>query len=138
MAEVLQQGGTVELTVTGNSMYPMLRHRVSRVRLAPVTGPLSRGDLPLYRRDNGKFVLHRVVEVDNGLYSCCGDNQWHVEPGIRHDQIIAIVTDYARRKSWVSCGNRFHRIYWRFWVWVRPLRRLVFGGWKRVRRIIGR
>ena len=46
MGEVLSAGGTVELTVTGHSMEPMLHDRVSRVRL---TAPraLRRGDLPL-------------------------------------------------------------------------------------------
>lgn len=137
MEEILQQGGTVELTVTGNSMWPMLRHKVSRVRLAPV-GVLRKGDLPLYRRDNGKFILHRIVAAGEGTYTCCGDNQWHVEPGLRQDQMIAVVTHFARKNRWVNAENRLYRVYWRFWVAVRPLRRLVFGGWGRVKRYLRR
>lgn len=137
MQEVLQSGGTIELTVTGNSMWPMLRHKVSRVRLAPV-GELKLGDLPLYRRANGKFVLHRIVAAENGTYVCCGDNQWHAEPGLRRNQMIAVVTHFARKDRWVSVESGLYRVYRRFWVAVRPLRRLVFGGWGRVKRTVRR
>jgi len=133
MEEILTAGGSVELTVTGNSMKPMLLHKVSRVRLQPPR-QLSRGDLPLYRRDNGHFVLHRVVDVVNDCYICCGDNQWHLERGIRQDQIIAVVSDFVRRNNWRSVDNLLYCFYWKTWIWLRPVRRLVFGGLRRVRR----
>ena len=137
MQEVLQSGGTVELTVSGNSMWPMLRHRVSRVRLTRVE-VLRKGDLPLYQRTDGKFILHRVVAENNGTYTCCGDNQWHVEPNLTKDQMIAVVTHFARRKHWVGVNCGAYCLYWRFWVAVRPLRRLIFGGFHRIKQILRR
>ena len=132
--ELLDQGHSVELTVTGNSMRPLLRHRVSRVRLASVE-ELKRGDVPLYRRDNGGFVLHRIVSIDGETFTCCGDNQWHLESGLNLDQVLAVVTDFSRGgERWTSCQNPLYGIYWRFWVGIRPLRRVVFGGLRRMRR----
>lgn len=137
--EILSSGGTAEITVTGNSMYPMLKHRKSQVRLAK-PGELRVGDLPLYRRDNGAYILHRIVEITDDtdanaiLYTCCGDHQWHCEKGIQQDQIIAVVTDFKRGNRWVSCEYPIYHCYWRFWIAVRPLRRLVFGGLRRVKR----
>ncbi len=135
--EILSAGGTVELTVTGNSMRPMLRHRVSRVRLTGA-GKLQRGDIPLYCRENGQFVLHRIVGKENGGYVCCGDAQWHLERGIREEQILGVATAFAREERWTSCESRVYQAYWRFWLLIRPLRRLVIGGWRRVRRFIRR
>ena len=137
MQEVLQSGGTIELTVSGNSMWPMLRHRISRVRLAPVE-KLRKGDLPLYRRADGKFILHRVVAVKDGTYTCCGDNQWRVEPNLTEDQMIAVVTHFARKERWVGADNGLDRLYWKFWVAVRPLRRLIFGGFNRIKQTLRR
>ena len=137
MESVLSNGGTVDLTVTGNSMFPMLKHRVSRVRLAAADS-LTKGDIPLYRRDNGKFVLHRIVEHNGDSYSCCGDNQWYLETGIRKDQMIAVVTAFARGTRWVSCSDPFYGFYWRTWVAVRPVRRLIFGGFGRIKRAVVR
>jgi len=133
MEEVLAQGSSVELTVTGNSMYPMLRHRVSRVRLSPAAA-LKKYDIPLYRRDNGAYVLHRIIAQPGSTLTCCGDNQWQPEPGIRPDQVIAVVTAFARNGRWVPCRNVCYRIYCCVWVAVRPLR----GAWKRLRPVLGR
>ena len=72
MEEILTSGGTVELTVTGRSMEPMLHDGVSRVRLA-APRKLRRGDLPLYRLilatyrpQSGEVIL----ETDKGGYPC--------------------------------------------------------------------
>lgn len=134
MDEILRSGGTVELTVTGGSMRPMLRHKVSRVRLER-RDTVCRGDIPLYRREkSGRFVLHRVVALENGCYTCCGDAQWHLERGIRPEQVLGVVTAFARNDTWTACESAPYRVYWKFWLWIRPLRRLVFGGWGRVKR----
>lgn len=135
MEEILSQGGSVELTITGNSMRPMLLDRCSRVRLTAADG-LRRGDIPLYRRDSGTYVLHRVVAEQGGRYTCCGDAQWSLEPGIRRDQIAAVVTHFARKKRWVSRDNFWYGLYWRLWVAIRPLRRLIFGGARRMKQIL--
>ncbi len=137
MDEILSAGGTVELTVTGGSMRPMLLHKKSRVRLIR-RETVQRGDIPLYRRKNGGYVLHRIVGEENGAYLCCGDAQWHIERGICADQIIGVVTDFSREGKWASCENANYRLYWRFWLWIRPLRRLIFGGLRRVRRKLRR
>lgn len=137
MDEILRSGGSVELTVTGGSMRPMLWHKVSRVRLVHAE-TLHRGDIPLYRRErSGRFVLHRIVGEENGCYICCGDAQWHLERGIRPDQVIGVVTAFARKDTWTACESAPYRAYWKFWLWIRPLRHLVFGGWGRVKRMLG-
>lgn len=130
--EIVQSGGTAEITVTGNSMYPMLIDCVSQVRLCePLV--LRVGDIPLYRRDNGVFVLHRIVRCDGDIYTCCGDNQWRIEAGVRKDQILAVVTAFKRKKNWHSCQTGWYALYAKLWITIRPLRRLLFGGWRRVK-----
>ncbi len=138
MEEVIAAGGTVELTVSGNSMFPMLKHRISRVKLSPA-GKLKIGDLPLYRRDNGAFVLHRIIRNNGETYSMCGDNQYILERGIRPDQIIAVMTAFSRDgKKWTKSDNVLYIIYVRIWMLVRLLKRLVHGVPNRLRRILKR
>ena len=137
LLEVLEKNGSAEITATGNSMVPMLCDRKSRVRFAKA-GQLKRGDLPLYRRSNGDYVMHRVLNVEGDTYTCCGDGQWHLERNVRADQILAVVSDFTWGDRWVSCDSGWYRVYWNCWVLIRPVRRLVFGGLKRMRRIFGR
>ncbi len=137
MQEVIAAGGTAEITVTGNSMYPMLKHRVSKVKLA-AAGSLKRGDLPLYRRRNGAFVLHRVIRVsdDGTVYTMCGDNQYILEHGIAKDQILAVMTEFSRDgKKWTSSNNPAYKIYVRIWLLVRLFKRLVHGVFNRLKRL---
>lgn len=136
MGEILASGGDVVLTVTGHSMEPMLHDRVSRVRL---TAPraLKRGDLPLYKRADGSFVLHRVTSVDADSVTCCGDAQWTLERGIPHARIVAVTQAFDRRSGrWVPADSALYGAYWRFWLAIRPLRHLAIGGLRRVKRLL--
>ena len=82
---------------------------------------LKKYDLPLYRRDDGKYVLHRVVEAGQ-TYTCIGDNQFVSEPGLRHDQMIALVTAFTRGKRTHQVTEPGYRLYCRLWHYSRPLR----------------
>lgn len=138
LEETLRLGGTAELTATGNSMRPMMLHRRSKIRLAALTAEPKRGDVLLYRRRDGHYVLHRLIEAGDTL-TMCGDAQWHPEPGIERSQVLAILEAFSRKgKRWVSCDAGHYRAYWRFWLAIRPLRRLVFGGSRRLLRELKR
>lgn len=131
MEELLPVGGSVEFTATGNSMRPMLFDKGSKVRLrAP--NLLRRGDVILYRRENGEFVLHRIVKAGEEL-TVCGDAQWHPESGIRRGQVLAVMTDFTYHGRWVSCENGVYRLYRRVWLSLRPLRHLCMGALGRIR-----
>ena len=130
IGEILSSGGDVVLTVTGHSMEPMLHDRVSRVRL---TAPraLKRGDLPLYKRADGSFVLHRVTSVDADSVTCCGDAQWTLERGLRREQILAVVTEFQRDRRWRPVQSAAYGLYWRALLAARPARRFLHraAGW---------
>lgn len=126
--ETLDQGRSVTLTVTGTSMFPFLLGNRDRVTLSPITGALKKNDLPLYRRSDGSFVLHRIVKVEkNGTYTCCGDHQWQLEPGLLREQMIAIATEYERKGKHLTNRNIWYRMYRTFWTWVLKYRWIYFG-----------
>ena len=73
---------TVVLTVTGGSMLPLLAGGRDRVTLGPVPERLRRGEVLLYRRTDGSYVLHRLTGFgQDGTLVFCGDRQ--TEPGYR-------------------------------------------------------
>jgi len=102
-------------------MLPMIRQEIDSVVLSPLPERLKKYDLPLYQRDNGKFVLHRIVEAGE-TYTCIGDNQFQMESGLRHDQMIAVVTSFFRGDREISCKAWHYRLYCRFWHYSRPVR----------------
>lgn len=102
-------------------MLPMLRQGIDSVVLSPISGKLKKYDLPLYRRKNGQFVLHRIVKAGDS-YTCIGDNQFQYEQGLSHDQMIGVVTSFYRGKKAISCTAMSYRMYCRLWHYSRPLR----------------
>ncbi|MBO5953037.1 MAG: S24/S26 family peptidase [Oscillospiraceae bacterium] len=127
LAQVLQlqldRGGTATLTVTGSSMMPMLHSHTDTVFLVPVTASLKKKDLILYRRENGKYVLHRIVrQRSREAFICSGDNQWEPETVYAH-QAIGLVNGFTRKGKRYSVEHLGYRIYVWFWVAIFPVRR---------------
>lgn len=120
--EQLSLGKTVRFSPRGVSMLPMLRQGIDKVVLSPLPGKLKKYDLPLYQRDNGQYVLHRIVEAGES-YTCLGDNQFQKEPGLRQDQMIALVTVFTRGDREYSVTDWRYQIYCRVWYHSRHLRR---------------
>ena len=169
MAECMEQGQEVVLTITGNSMSPFLRNKKDQVVLTTCDPTaLQPGDVPLYRRRSGRYVLHRIVERDDGVsrtrygvdeplpsrcdslrFTMLGDAQWQEEPGIAPDQIVAVATAFiSRGKRW-ECDSeayRSNRLRWHRLLWLRPLlvrvyhlpRHVRYGIPYRLRRMLGR
>ncbi len=124
--ERLSAGSSVSFTPSGVSMRPMLRPNRDTVTLSPLPeGGLKRYDLPLYQRDNGRYVLHRIVGVNGeGLYTCLGDNHIGREPNVRHDQMIALVTSFNRGGKEIPVSAWRYRMYCVFWYRTRIFRRI--------------
>lgn len=131
--EALSQGKSVRFFPRGVSMKPMLRQGKDCVVLSPLPETLKRYDLPLYRRADGKFILHRIVAVEGDHYVCCGDNQWETE-SVYPQQLIAVVTAFARNGREISANAPVYRLYCRVWCAAKPLLRL----YKRGRAALGR
>ncbi len=123
----LERGQTVTFSPQGTSMLPMLRQGRDQVTLGPLPERLKKYDLPLYRRRDGSYVLHRVLKAGD-TYTMIGDNQFVYEPGIGDDQLIAMVTAFVRNGRTVSVRAWHYRLYCRLWHYSRPVRKL----WRRV------
>ncbi len=134
--ERLAAGHSVRFSPKGTSMLPMLRQGIDSIVLSPLPETLGKYDLPLYQRDNGQFVLHRIVAVGEN-YTCIGDNQFALERGVRPDQMIGVVTAFYRGEKRHSVTESSHRLYCRFWHYTRFPRRI----WRRIklelRRLLG-
>ena len=132
--EQLSCGRSVRFSPKGTSMLPMLREGKDTVTLSSPPYSLKKYDIPLYRRDDGKYVLHRVVAVDDH-YTCIGDNQFIYEANIRPDQIVAVVTAFSRGEKEHSTCEFGYRLYCRFWHHSRALRHFWRRGCGKLRRI---
>lgn len=137
--EKLDAGGKVTFTPNGTSMLPMLRDGEDVVILEKPNRRLSLFDVALYRRSNGVYVLHRVVNFDSdGNYVMCGDNQFVKEYGITDEQIIAVMAAFYREGKPYRKDSLSYRAYINFLFYTKIFRRLYNSGKIRVKRILNR
>lgn len=148
----LDEGREVQLTVTGNSMGPFLRHKRDQVVLVKPDDPtmLQVGDVPLYRRESGQMVLHRIVERDDGQkrriygerelfpsmhsssplsYTMLGDAQTQREPNVLPEQIVAVATAFIRKGKRWDCHSTVYRRQALRWHMLLPIRAPLVRAW---------
>ncbi|MBQ9965591.1 MAG: S24/S26 family peptidase [Clostridia bacterium] len=127
ISSCVESGKEVVLTVTGNSMRPFIKDKRDQVILIKADKEnLQVNDVPLYRRRNGKYVLHRLVKIENGKYTMLGDAQVRLEPGIEPDQIVAIAKGFIRKGKTYPCDSKEYKRYVSFWNKMMPLRKFYF------------
>ena len=119
---VAEEGSVIPLLVTGTSMLPFLLDRRSVVYLEKDRSyQPKRGDIVLFLRPDGAWVLHRVVRLlPNGKLLINGDGQAWTET-IMPQQIMARVVRICRRKRIFSTENVIYRVLSRMWMPLRPI-----------------
>ena len=134
--EVIDSGGEFRLCPKGTSMLPLLRQGIDSVALV-APRKFKRGDILLYQRANGQYVLHRLVRMrrDGSLWFS-GDNHMTREKGIDRKQIIASVAAVYRvekRKERDAFGMRLYAKMMTFSlckgavIFVRRVERFLFN-----------
>ena len=122
LLEMLEVTEPVPLVISGSSMTPFLAHGRDTVYLSKVRKPLQRGDMVLYRRGSGNYILHRVFRVEDDSYTMVGDAQIWLESGIRPDQILALVTAVRRKEKLLQKGSFWWDFFEKIWIRMVPIR----------------
>ncbi len=114
--EKLKAGADVTINPGGVSMKPLVIPGRDSVVLTGIPESLKKYDVVLYIRENGQFVLHRIVGMTDGKFIMCGDNQFMWEYGIERGQIIALMKSVIRNKKMICVDSLSYKLYSRVWV----------------------
>ncbi len=115
-------GNDFSFTAFGNSMFPYIIGGKDRVKLSKLSRPIQKYDILFYRRENGSFVLHRVLKLQkDGGFTLCGDNQFTLERDVKQEQVIAILTALEHKGRKINIES-FHSMLWCFLL---PVRRFI-------------
>ncbi len=109
-ADIIREKGELIYTCAGNSMNPLI-HEGDLVVIQAVSAPLKKYDVPLYRRDSGQYVLHRIIGVRKNDYLLCGDNRFRKESGITDRHIIGVLTAVIRNGKTVPVNGKRQFLY---------------------------
>lgn len=120
--EEIQRRGQLIYTNVGDSMMPFIKQGRDVLVISGVSGRLKKYDVPLYKRDSGQYVLHRILKVRDKTYVICGDNRWNREYGITDRQIIGVLTAVIRDGREIPATDWKYRLYVHLWCDFFPIR----------------
>ena len=131
LPQMLREVESVPLVISGSSMVPFLVHGRDTVYLSKVAQPPKKGDMILYCRSSGRYVLHRICKVRDG------NGQVEIERGIRPEQILAVVKAVRRKGKLLRKGSFLWEFFEHMWLVLRPFRPGIIRvyscmtGWRR-------
>lgn len=128
---LLLEGAELPLVISGGSMLPFLASGRDSVMLKAPDRALRRGDIVFYRRENGAYVLHRLLRVRDGKCWMIGDAQTTVEGPLDRDCIFAYVTQVKRKGQIEKPGTFWWEFFAHVWLRVVPLRRIIMKTYSR-------
>ena len=114
--ELLNSTGCLCTEIKGTSMNPLLYEGVNKVYVERPSTRLKKGDVALYKRDNGEYILHRVMKVLNESYVFCGDNHFTLEYGVTDAHILGVMKGYYKKLKYVDVNKSLkYKLYKLFW-----------------------
>ncbi len=134
---LLDDAQAVPLVISGSSMTPFLVHGRDTVYLSKVSGPIKKGDMVLYQRSSGRYILHRVLKAEASSYTMIGDAQTLPEPGITDHQIRAVVTAVRRKGKLLQKGSFWWDFFEHTWIRIVPIRPIITNAYAFMKRLAG-
>ena len=135
--EIIKKDGYLVYTNKGYSMYPMLRqHKDLLVISRKPEGRLKKNDVVLFKR-NGKYILHRIVRVNENSYDIAGDHNWWEEKDVKEEEIIGVLTSFVRDGRKIPVDDKRYQAYITLWCGIlRPVRNELIRAKAMIRRKI--
>ncbi len=126
--EELKERGVLVYTNVGTSMRPLIRQGKDVMIISSLDHfdrDLRKMDVPLYKRENGQYVLHRIIKVTKDGYVIRGDNTYSNEYGVTDSQILGVLSGVIRNGKEISVNSFGYKVYSYLWLYTYYIRKVV-------------
>lgn len=127
-AELVKTGAQIPVTtvLNGISMEPTIRGGRDPVTVVPLAAPLQRGDIVLFQRKDGAYVIHRVYSIkEDGWVQTWGDNCRHPDEPISESTVLGMVQCVNKKGKQILLNTQEQREKGIRWL-NSPIRRRVW------------
>lgn len=132
----------VTLMLDGESMRPLIRKQKDNITVIPVYRKLKKGDIVLFVRRDGAYVVHRVNKIKDETVITIGDNCVVFDAEIPVSDVWGIVVKEERNGKTISLDSALSRAFGIARMLTRPLRSFWIKakryGVRLIRRLEGR
>ncbi len=122
--ECIKGGSSIRIKVSGISMTPLLHNGKDSVLLSKADC-VKKYDIVLHRRENGQYILHRIIKKKGNILTIAGDFETEKEYPVPESAVIAKVTSFTRNGKDYKPSDFIIRLYSAIWVMIFPARQQV-------------
>ena len=125
----IKELGYAVAPIAGTSMMPLLKEGRDRVELEPCSQErLKKGNVVLYKKNDGTLVLHRIIKTENReFFTVLGDHQFKNAERVNKNQIIAVACGFFIKGRYVTEKTRWYRMYKKIWLCNLNFRRIILA-----------
>ncbi len=122
----LKEKGYLVYHNVGDSMMPLIKQGRDLMVIEVPERPFKKYDAVLYKRDNGQYIMHRIVGKSREGFILRGDNQYEKEYGIKNEQILGLLTAVIRNGKEFKTDAFLSKIYVFLWCKNFFVRKIIF------------
>ena len=123
----------IKISLQGNSMKPVIRPGKDIVTIMPLVRNPMVGDIVLFRRKDGKNIVHRVYRVYQDWIQTWGDNCLRADEPIKRRDVYGVLVSVERNGKTFQLDTDKQRAYGIRWmkygrsVWTVPKKLKTIG-----------
>ncbi len=125
----------VTIKLYGSSMQPTIKREKDFVTIVPLNRALKKGDVVLFARKDGAYVVHRVWKAKNNTVTTVGDHCADCDAPMPLDCVWGLAIRVEKNGKIISLDSANARAYGKLLMHTRRLRfncRRITGFCKRI------
>ena len=124
--ELLAENRQAVFTVTGMSMWPFLCHGRDQVIVEKCDSTtLKTGDIILFQKPEGKYILHRITKIEDDLFETTGDGNCFRDGFFSFSCVKAKVVCLIRKDKKIDCKSWIWKVVFQTWMLLFPIRKYL-------------
>ena len=135
--ELIEAGAVLPLVISGGSMLPFLAPGRDTVFIKSIDRPLQVGDIVFFRRNNGRYVLHRLYKTEGESIWLVGDAQDEIEGPLNKDCAFAVVSHAVRKGKTEKPGTFWWDFFSKTWLKLLGHRKNIVKNYSKLKRFSG-
>ncbi len=116
----------VTIKLDGESMRPLIRKQKDSVTIEHLNRQLKKGDVVLFMRNDGVYVVHRVYKINGEKIATIGDNCVEFDTPVSASSVMGIAVRLERNGKTFNMDSRLFRLYGILRMSTRPVRFFLF------------
>ena len=106
----------IQITLNGHSMEPFIKYQKDTVTIIPINKNIKCGDIVLFQRNDGQYVVHRVFKIKESKVQTLGDGCLSPDAWIYRSNIVGKIIKIKKNKITVNTDTSLSRCFGIVWM----------------------